>query len=63
MRLNDQEISNLIIDASKEGDMIETDGLLYLRSISYMARKRGLIRTLECYPHSHILRHRLLYRD
>lgn len=55
MRLNDQEISNLIIDASKEGDMIETDGLLYLRSISYMARKKGInpyTRMLSTFPYS-----------
>ena len=55
MRLNDQEISNLIIEASKEGDMIETDGLLYLRSISSMARKKGInpyTRMLSTFPYS-----------
>lgn len=55
MRLNDQEISNLIIEASKEGDMIETDGLLYLRSISCMARKKGInpyTRMLSTFPYS-----------
>ena len=55
MRLNDQEISNLIIEASKEGDMIEADGLLYLRSISCMARKKGInpyTRMLSTFPYS-----------
>lgn len=55
MRLNDQEISNLIIEASKEGDMIESDGLLYLKSISYMARKKGInpyTRMLSIFPYS-----------
>lgn len=55
MRLNDQEISNFIIEASKEGDMIEADGLLYLRSISCMARKKGInpyTRMLSTFPYS-----------
>lgn len=55
MRLNDQEISNLIIETSKEGDMIEADGLLYLRSISCMARKKGInpyTRMLSTFPYS-----------
>lgn len=38
MRLNDQEISNLIIEASKEGDMIETD------NVEFFAYQRKYIR-------------------
>lgn len=55
LRLSDQEISNLIIEASKEGAVIASDGSLYLRAISSIARRKGInpyTRMLSTFPYS-----------
>lgn len=57
MRLNDQEIAGLLIEASREEDAIGTDGLLYLKSISGIARKKGITpyaRMLSTFPYSQL---------
>lgn len=57
IRLNDQEISNLLLDASKEGDEIGADGALYLKSISNIARRKGInpyTRMLSTFPYSQV---------
>lgn len=57
MRLSDQEISNLLLEASKEGDEIGTDGALYLRSISNIARRKGInpyTRMLSTFPYPQV---------
>ena len=55
MRLGDQEIANTLLEASKEGDEIGTEGALYLKSISCLARKKGITpytRMLSTFPYS-----------
>lgn len=55
MRLNDQEIANLLLEASKEGDAIGADGSLYLKAISGIARRKGInpyARMLSTFPYS-----------
>lgn len=57
MRLSDQEISNLLLEASKEGDEIGADGALYLKSISSIARRKGInpyTRMLSTFPYSQV---------
>lgn len=57
MRLSDQEISNLLLEASKEGDEIGADGALYLKSISNIARRKGInpyTRMLSTFPYSQV---------
>ena len=57
MRLSDQEISNLLLEASKEGDEIGADGALYLKSISNIARRKGInpyTRMLSTFPYPQV---------
>lgn len=55
MRLSDQEIANLLIEASKEDDEIGTDGSCYLKAIASIARKKGInpyTRMLSSFPYA-----------
>lgn len=55
MRLNDQEVSNLLMEASKEGDEIGSDGSLYLKTIASIARRKGInpyTRMLSTFPYA-----------
>lgn len=55
MRLNDQEVSNLLMEASREDDEIGSDGSLYLKSISCIARRKGInpyTRMLSTFPYA-----------
>lgn len=55
LRLDDQEIANVLIEAAKEGDEIGTDGALYLKSIARLSRKKGInpyTRMLSIFPYS-----------
>lgn len=55
LRLDDQEVANLLIEASKEGDEIGADGLLYFKALSKIARRKGIspyARMLSTFPYA-----------